>query len=517
MKIVKRIRGSNAAPRPYRIVALLVGVAVFAALAGAGSEVRRRCLTQRCPTRFSNGTRSPRTPWSLPARSKGRARSTWPTHRRLCTTRSSPSRAASSPTGRQSLRPQVPRSTRPLSKPHTRRSARTSRRHAIPPMQRAWRSASPCLPTTTRRLARSRPGTAKESGIIVGQAAASGITTFRTGDGRMTPIATTSSFETMDPGPGSGGLTPTAYAAPQTPWLGSVQPFLLKSPGQFKTEPPVPLTSRTWVRAFDEVKAYGKSDSTVRTDDQTATAYFYTANVIRQFNRAARDLATDRALGLLQTARLFAMVNAVSADALMSVLNQKYDFLFWRPVTAIDPTSVTADGFGPSPPSRDSTTATRRPSSRRAGGRSCRRPTTPSTREHTERTRQRWRRCSASSSVLTRSTSTFAVRPTSRGICSRCGTSTPRTSSAPMSRTPAGGAASTTALNGRGGAARTQGRSLRPQSRLQSDRLMLGREGRGLLHAPRRVSSPRSPRAHAPRPAAAPGCLQQARAPVARQ
>lgn len=200
-------------------------------------------------------------------------------------------------------------------------------------------------------------GTAKTNGMTVGAAAAAGIVALRTGDGRLTPIATTSSFEKKDPGPGVWRRTPP-YAAPQTPWLGSVQPFLLQSPGQFKTEPPVPLTSQAWVRAYDEVKAYGKSDSTVRTADQTATAYFYTANVIRQFNRAARDLATDRNLGVLQTARLLAMVNTVSADALMSVLNQKYHFLFWRPVTAIDPTSVTADEFGPSPGFDDGNRAT---------------------------------------------------------------------------------------------------------------------------------------------------------------
>ena len=135
---------------------------------------------------------------------------------------------------------------------------------------------------------------AKTDGIAVGLAAASGIITLRTGDGRQTPIATTSPVEKKNPGPGVWRLTPPAFAAPQTPWLGSVQPFLLKSPGQFKTEPPVPLTSKAWVRAFDEVKAYGKSDSTVRTDEQTATAKFYTLNVIRQFNRAARDLAGAR-------------------------------------------------------------------------------------------------------------------------------------------------------------------------------------------------------------------------------
>jgi hypothetical protein len=190
--------------------------------------------------------------------------------------------------------------------------------------------------------------TAKTNGMTVGAAAAAGIVALRTGDGRLTPIATTSAFDTKDPGPGVYRRTPP-YAAPQTPWLGSVQPFLLKSPGQFKTEPPPPLASQAWVRAYNEVKTYGKSDSTVRTTDQTGIANFYTANVIRQFNRAARDLATARNLSLLQTARLLAMVNTVSADALMSVLNQKYRFLFWRPVTAIDPTSVTADGFGPSP------------------------------------------------------------------------------------------------------------------------------------------------------------------------
>src|SRR5262245_405892 len=45
-------------------------------------------------------------------------------------------------------------------------------------------------------------GTAKTNGMTVGAAAAAGIVALRTGDGRLTPIATTSSFETKDPGPG---------------------------------------------------------------------------------------------------------------------------------------------------------------------------------------------------------------------------------------------------------------------------------------------------------------------------
>jgi hypothetical protein len=195
------------------------------------------------------------------------------------------------------------------------------------------------------------------SGTSVGLAAANSIIALRTGDGRLTPIGTTSPFPTKVPGPGVWRLTPP-FALAQTPWLGSVRPFLLKSPGQFQTEPPVPLTSQAWVRAFDEVKTWGRATNSPRTAEQTAIARFFTANVIRQFNGAARALATAHALSLLQTARLLAMVNTVGADALMSVLNSKYRFLFWRPVTAIDPTAVTADGYGPVPGFDDGNPAT---------------------------------------------------------------------------------------------------------------------------------------------------------------
>jgi hypothetical protein len=194
-------------------------------------------------------------------------------------------------------------------------------------------------------------------GTSVGSASASSIIAMRNGDGRMTPVGTTSVFETKEPGPGVWRLTPP-FAAAQTPWLGSVQPFLLKSPGQFQPQPPPPLSSTQWVRQFNEVKAYGGATNSLRTSEQTAVARFYTANVIRQFNLAGRDLASTRALGVAETARLLAMLNTVSADALMSVLNSKYRFLFWRPVTAIDPSAVTADGFGPVPGFDDRNPAT---------------------------------------------------------------------------------------------------------------------------------------------------------------
>jgi VCPO second helical-bundle domain len=190
-------------------------------------------------------------------------------------------------------------------------------------------------------------GQAKTDGQAVGLQAASDIITLRSGDGRMTPIGVTSSFPTLPPGPGVWRLTPP-FAAPRTPWVGNVRRFILQSVGQFLPDPPPPLRSEEWVEAFDQIKAYGASTGSARTDEQTRIAQFWSAPVIRQYNRVGRNL-TSAAPDLLKAARLLAMVNLVGADALMSGLHGKYHYLFWRPVTAIDPTAVTADGFGPVP------------------------------------------------------------------------------------------------------------------------------------------------------------------------
>jgi hypothetical protein len=52
------------------------------------------------------------------------------------------------------------------------------------------------------------------------------------------------------------------------------------------------------------------------------------------------------------------MINEVGADAMIAMMDAKYHYLFWRPVTAIDPTSVTTDGFGPVPGFDDGNPAT---------------------------------------------------------------------------------------------------------------------------------------------------------------
>jgi hypothetical protein len=199
------------------------------------------------------------------------------------------------------------------------------------------------------------------AGTGVGLQAANDIIALRTGDGRITPIGVTSSFPTLPPGPGVWRLTPP-FAPPQTPWVGNVRPFVLQSLDQFLPDPPPSLQSREWVEAFQQIKTYGASIGSARSDEQTLIAKFWSANIIRQYNRAGRDISDARGLGLLETARLGAMINIVGADAQMSTLHAKYHYLFWRPVTAIngslDPTAVTYDGFGPVPGYDDGNPAT---------------------------------------------------------------------------------------------------------------------------------------------------------------
>ena len=192
-------------------------------------------------------------------------------------------------------------------------------------------------------------GPAKLKGSATGRVAAREVIELRKKDGRQTPIGVSSAFATREPGPGVWRLTPPAFAAPQTPWVGSVQPFVLDALDQFQPSPPPSLNSQQWADNATEVWLAGALNSGTRTVEQTAIARFWTANVIRQYNRLGRDISTARSLDLLQTARLLAMINIVGADAQISVMHWKYEYLFWRPVTAIDRFAVTEDGFGPVP------------------------------------------------------------------------------------------------------------------------------------------------------------------------
>jgi len=172
---------------------------------------------------------------------------------------------------------------------------------------------------------------AVQAGIIVGQAAADDLIAYRAGD-RDESI-------TFTPGPLTpGGWTfapPPSLQTAQTPWIAVMRPFMLQSPSQFRVEPPPSLSSRQWAREYNEIKAYGALDSTVRTPEQTAIAKFWNAASVNQSNQAFQDVATTHGMDLVQTARLLAIGNLLDSDVGIACWDSKYHYLFWRPIMAI--------------------------------------------------------------------------------------------------------------------------------------------------------------------------------------
>jgi PAP2 superfamily protein len=173
-------------------------------------------------------------------------------------------------------------------------------------------------------------------GIAVGAAAAADIEKLRAHDGRNAPISDACPTATLPPTPGAWICAPFPSTQLEVvPWVGAVKPFLLKSPSQFRAPAPPALNSAQYAADLSEVKNYGAVDSTLRSTDQTATALFWNANAIEQYNKTLRGVALQHSLDLVDTVRLLAIGSLVSADAGIACFDSKYHYLYWRPVTAI--------------------------------------------------------------------------------------------------------------------------------------------------------------------------------------
>ncbi len=176
-------------------------------------------------------------------------------------------------------------------------------------------------------------GPFERQGVAAGEAAAAAMIAARADDGRFGPSQ-------WVPNTAAGHWWPQLNAAgaqilDPTPWVGAVDPFLMESSSQFRTAGPVAMSSDTWVRDFNEVKAIGAVNSTVRTPTQTYIARWWQSTPVRSWNEVARDLAGRSDLDAMDTARLLAMTNLSGADAAINCWNDKYYWDFWRPWNAI--------------------------------------------------------------------------------------------------------------------------------------------------------------------------------------
>ena len=154
------------------------------------------------------------------------------------------------------------------------------------------------------------------------------------GDGRDASVSTAFGVAPQAPGTWVFAPPPSAQSA-QTPWLANGRRFVLDTPDQFRAPAPPAITSPEYATDLNETEKMGSATSTARTAAQTATALFWNANVINQYNQVYRDVATSHNFDLVDTVRLMAMGNMVAADAGIACMDSKYHYLYWRPITAI--------------------------------------------------------------------------------------------------------------------------------------------------------------------------------------
>ena len=177
----------------------------------------------------------------------------------------------------------------------------------------------------TTSLAAVPDGAAEEGGATIGRAAAAKMIASRVDDGRNAPIV-----YSRAPAPGVWQPGPTGMAVP---WLGFVKPLVVEE--AVSVDGPDPISSAAYAADFDEVKRFGSVASTERTDTQTDTARFFSDNPVLQLRSALLGRLDKDPLSLAQTTRLFATLDAATADALIQSWRLKYDVGFWRPFQAI--------------------------------------------------------------------------------------------------------------------------------------------------------------------------------------
>ncbi|HET6533650.1 MAG TPA: vanadium-dependent haloperoxidase [Actinoplanes sp.] len=181
-------------------------------------------------------------------------------------------------------------------------------------------------------------GWRKTAGQRVGAGAAARLIAARTGDGLNADIRLTTT-----PAPGVWRPTPPAFADMTAPWLGFLRPLTLRSPTQQHLHGPDSIDSRAYRRDLAEVRAYGSATGSARTPGQTETALFFNANAVAQYQTAMRDQVIRRGYDAVRAARAFALLNVTTLDAHIRCWRAKYDFAYWRPITAIREGSIDPD------------------------------------------------------------------------------------------------------------------------------------------------------------------------------
>jgi len=193
-------------------------------------------------------------------------------------------------------------------------------------------------------LAKVQDGQAKADGAALGKAAAEKMLALRRNDG----MSEKASFA---PKSGPGAFQLPANANPIGPHWGLVTPFVLKRIEDFRRPGPPPLTSALYAEEFNDVKAVGAKNSTLRAPEQAAIALLWQPTSPITFNAMLRAMPELKQKSIVEQARVFTLLNMAASDAFIVGWRDKYLFLFWRPETAIR----NADSDGNTATSADAT------------------------------------------------------------------------------------------------------------------------------------------------------------------
>jgi hypothetical protein len=175
-------------------------------------------------------------------------------------------------------------------------------------------------------LASIPDGAAKSDGVKLGHAVAAKVLEARANDGSDAP-------DDYRPRTTPGVYVPTAITLASM-WP-NVKPFAITKGSQFRPGPPISLNGKEWATDYNELKDYGGQNSAKRTAQQTETARFWLTGPPMAYHPFVRQLVTAKQMNILESARFMALVAIGLNDATIAVLDAKYHYNFWRPITAI--------------------------------------------------------------------------------------------------------------------------------------------------------------------------------------
>lgn len=143
--------------------------------------------------------------------------------------------------------------------------------------------------------------------------------------------------------PGVYQRTPgSAFVAPDTPQARYLRTFGgLGDVTRYRAPPPPAWNSSEYESFLNQVKAQGDRNSTVRTPNNTETAYFWRESSAIAWNRFANNVIGNKyAKDVLTSAKFYSQLNYALANAAIAGWDSKAFYNTWRPVTAIRRTDI---------------------------------------------------------------------------------------------------------------------------------------------------------------------------------